>query len=132
MDAPSLPTDPVLSGQSFDWEKHLAFRNVFLLHFTQEGDREMLERLGSMWFEMALECADKWPDWPESPTRAELRAAAQDLHHTAAFLAAVGEERHKSSLDAEDERLSVAASSWAVEVGRLAVSIERRLAKGVS
>ena len=124
MDAPTPPTDPVPAEPSFDWERRLAFRNVFLLHFTQAGDREVLERLGNMWFEMALECSDKWPDWPESPTRAEMRAAAQDLHHTAAFLAAVGEERNRSSLDAEDERLALMASTWAEMVERLARGIE--------
>lgn len=123
-DPPAPPEDGAPAAPGYEWEKRLAFRNTFLLHFTQPGDREMLERLGNLWFEMALECADKWPEWPESSTRAEMRAAADDLHHTAAFLASVGHERHVSSLESEDERLALMASSWAEMVERLAKGIE--------
>jgi hypothetical protein len=119
------PADPPgTDTPSYEWEKRLAFRNVFLLHFTQPGDRELLDRFGNLWFEMALECADKWPDWPESATRCEMRAAAQDLRHSGAFLASVGNERKRSSLDLEDERLSVMADRWAVEADRIAAEIE--------
>jgi hypothetical protein len=102
----------------------LAFRNVFLLHFTDKRDRQALEYFGNLLFEMALECADKWPDWPESATRCEMRAAAQDLRHMGAFLAAVGNERNMSSLDLRDERLSVMADRWAVDADRIAAEIE--------
>ncbi|HSS50126.1 MAG TPA: hypothetical protein VLX28_14405 [Thermoanaerobaculia bacterium] len=128
---PSDPPDPpqvATDTPSYEWEKRLAFRNTFLLHFTQPGDRELLERLGNLWFEMALECADKWPDWPDGATRCEMRAAAQDLRHTAEYLASVGHERYVSSLDLEDERLSLMAERWAVEADRIAAEINALLA----
>src|SRR6476646_1565641 len=96
---PSDPPDPpetAIDTPSYEWEKHLAFRNVFLLHFTDPRDRAALVYVGNLWFEMALECADKWPEWPESSTRAEMRAVAQDLRHSGAFLASVGHERNVS------------------------------------
>jgi DNA-binding SARP family transcriptional activator len=79
--------------------------------------------VGNLWFEMALECSDKWPDWPESATRAEMRAAAKDLRHTAEFLLCVGHERNVSSLGLEDERLSLMADRWAVDADRIAAEI---------
>jgi hypothetical protein len=121
---PSDPPEVATAAPGYEWEQHLAFRNVFLLHFTDARDRAALVYVGNLWFEMALECADKWPDWPESATRCEMRAVAQDLRHSGAFLASVGTERKRSSLDLEDERLSVMADRWAGEADRIAAEIE--------
>jgi hypothetical protein len=118
------PGDPPLDPFDFDWESHVAFRHVFLLYFTQPGDREALEHLGNLAYNMALENLDKWPDWPESPTRAELRAVAMDLRNAAGFLAGIGEERRHSSLSDEDERLCVMASTWAQFTVQIAHGIE--------
>jgi hypothetical protein len=128
---PSDPPEVATAAPGYEWEKHLAFRNVFLLHFTDARDRAALVYVGNLLFEMALECSDKWPDWPDSATRCELRAAAQDLRHSGAFLASVGNERNVSSLDLEDERLSVMADRWAVEADRIAAEIDAVLASRI-
>ncbi|HSS50583.1 MAG TPA: hypothetical protein VLX28_16725 [Thermoanaerobaculia bacterium] len=122
-DEPEPPAnDPAF--YAYDWEDQPAFRNVFLLHFTKPEDRAALEHVGSMLYEMALEMSDKWPDWRENPTRAELRAVAVDLRHSAAFLASVGKEREFSSLESLEETLATMAGEWALMVARIARAIE--------
>ena len=116
------PTDPK-ARPLFPWEEHAAFRASFLMHFTTEGHRAALEAVGQLLYDSALE-AKNWPPWPESTTRAELRAAAADLRHTEAFLAAVGQEQYTVSLDTEDEQLSIMAREWSIMVGRIAQGIE--------
>jgi len=123
------PDDPPLDPSGYPWEQHFAFRHVFLLHFTQPGDREAFEHLGNLWYNMVLECSNKWPDWPESPTRAELRAVAMDLRHAAGFLASIGEERKHSSLPDEDERLCYMATTWAQFTLQIVRGIESVLPK---
>ena len=107
------------------WEEHAAFRSTFLMHFTKEGDRAALEILGQLLYEMLLEVYGGWPHWPESPTRVEMRAVATDLRHAQAFLAAIAEARHASSLKGEDERLSLLADGFSREVGRTAPASSR-------
>ena len=116
----SAPPNP----GTFPWEEHHAFRFSFLMNFTQEGDREAFEHLGNLLYNMALECSDKWPDLPESPTRAELRAVAMDLRHAAAFLVAIGDERNKSSLSQEDVLLCYMATTWGYTAASIARGIE--------
>jgi hypothetical protein len=110
----------------FPWEDHAAFRSSFLLHFTEDGHRAALEKIGQMLYDMALE-AKGWPEWEESPTRAELRAIAEDLHHAQGFLWTVAEEQRNVSLDPEDARLAVMAAEWSRMVGRIAHVIENML-----
>lgn len=121
------PTPPTIEdppeGPPFPWEDHAAFRSSFLLHFTAEGHRAALKAVGQMLYDMALE-AKGWPDWEESPTRAELRAIAADLRHAQGFLHSIGEEQHTVSLDSEDVRLALMAAEWSRMVGRIAHVIE--------
>ena len=51
-----------------------------------------------MSYTMLLETCDPWPEWPESTTQIELRAAVADLRHLTGFLASIGLERKKSAL----------------------------------
>jgi hypothetical protein len=118
------PDDPPLDPFDYPFESHMAFRHVFLLYFTQPEDVAALEHLGNLAYNMALEYSNKWPDWPESPTRAEMRAVVMDLRHAASFLAGIGEERRHSSLADEDERLCYMASTWAHMVAKIAKAIE--------
>ena len=85
--------------------------------------------MGALLYDVALENAPDWPDWPESATRAELRAVAADLRHASGILASIGQERRVSSLAPGDVRLSKHASGVARIVCKIANSIERRLAK---
>jgi hypothetical protein len=78
---------------------------------------------------MLLEVYDRWPAWPESSTRMEMRAAVADMRHLQGFLASVGIERRVSSLAPEDHKLSKHAAELARVLNKLANGIERRLAK---
>jgi hypothetical protein len=114
------PQDPPL----LPWEDHVAFRSTFLLHFTQPSDREALEHIGRMLYDSALELAGKWPRGKESPTRAELRAAAADLRHAESFIATVAGSRRVASLGVEDERLTYMVDEVWRDVGKTAKMLE--------
>lgn len=118
--APIPRIDPAL------WEKGEGFRETLLLHYTDPEANETLRRLGGLLFNQALEGA-AWPHHPEGTTRSELRAALADLRHLEGFLISVGREHQVSSLDPQDEALSLFAESQAVEVGRMADRIEEEL-----
>ncbi|HEY0557705.1 MAG TPA: hypothetical protein VGG20_25860 [Thermoanaerobaculia bacterium] len=124
--APPATWDPRKPGNSgpFPWEDHAVFRFTFLMWFTRPEDRELLEALGRMIYEMTLEVCGTWLSLPESTTRAEMRAAAYDLRHIEAFLWSVALEREHASLGVEDERLSIMAAEWSGMVGRIAKGIE--------
>ncbi len=116
------PTRPDLAP--FPWEDHPVFRFTFLLWFTREGDRDALEALGRLLYDMTLEVCGTWPRMPESTTRAEMRAVAKDLRHAQAFLLSIHQEQEASSLGVEDDRLAVMAGTWSSMVGRIASGIE--------
>jgi hypothetical protein len=116
---PEVKPDP---PSMWDWEKAPAFRNTFLYHFKPE-DRTTFTHLGRLLYDLIIEAPAMGADDPGSSTRAELRAAVQDLAHLGAFLASVGKEHKVSSLDSQDERLSRKAGPWAIEAVRLAVKI---------
>lgn len=116
------PTKPYLAP--FPWEDHPVFRFTFLLWFTREGDREALEAVGRLLYDMTLEVCGTWPQMPESTTRAEMRAVAKDLRHAQAFLLSIAREKDTASLGVEDERLSLMAEGWADHVGRAANGLE--------
>jgi hypothetical protein len=122
---PELTSESIFPDSS--WEEHAAFRSTFLMHFTKEGDRAALEILGQLLYEMVLDVNGVWPHWPESPIRVEMRAVAADLRHAQAFLAAIAEARHTSSLKGEDERLSLLADGYSREVGQTAKGLESAL-----
>jgi hypothetical protein len=107
-----------------DWESAPAFRSVFLLHFTQEGDREALEHVGRMLYDMALAASGDWPRWIETAVRTELRAVAADIRHASLFLESVVRERDTASLDSEDERLTYVVESYVEDLRRVASGIE--------
>ncbi|HSG38568.1 MAG TPA: hypothetical protein VLE27_02925 [Thermoanaerobaculia bacterium] len=107
-----------------DWENTPVFRSTFLYHFTQEGDRETLESLGRMLYDMVLEASKTWPGWIETPTRTELRAVAADVRHASLFLASVVKERRTVSLQAEDERLTFMVENYIRDLETVARGIE--------
>ena len=113
------------------WEDFAVFRESFLMYFTAPGLNMALRGAAENFFTLLLEHSggDGWPDWSESPTRTEMRAAAADLRHAQGFLASIGKERHISSLSPGDKKLSKFASDMARVIHRAANSIERKLAK---
>ena len=112
-----------------EWEDREGFRETLLLHFTDPEANNTLRRLGTLLFNVSLECAESWPHHPEGETRSELRAVLADLRHLEGFLASVGREHVVSSLTARDEAFSRFAEQQAIELGIIADRIEEELAR---
>jgi hypothetical protein len=110
-----------------DWERGEGFRETLLMHFTGRNDAAALRHVGALLYDLALGASHQWPDWPESPTRTELRAALADLRHLRGFLHAVGREHEVSSLAPPDIVLSQLAAEKARELARIVEELERRL-----
>jgi hypothetical protein len=121
--APIPRIDPAL------WEEHEGFRETLLLHFTEPAANATLRQLGTLLFNLALECSGSWPRHPEGTTGSELRAAVADLRHLQGFLGAVGREHVVSSLGSRDSALSQFALRQAHEVEAIADRIENELAE---
>jgi hypothetical protein len=109
------------------WEDFPVFRETFLMYISEPAFNASLRTAGEHFFTMMLETYDRWPQWQESSTRTELRAAVADLRHLQGFLKTVGTEHRLSSLDMEDAWLSKFAAKMAPQVGRIATWIEREL-----
>ncbi|HEX9940680.1 MAG TPA: hypothetical protein VGG03_01590 [Thermoanaerobaculia bacterium] len=130
----SSPPTPPAVPPAIDpaaWEDFPVFRETFLLYISEPQFNAALRTAAEHFFGMLLETYDRWPAWPESSTRMEVRAAISDLRHLQGFLASVGQERALSSLDAGDARLSKHASRVARLLKQVADTFERKLAKGV-
>lgn len=108
----------------FKWEDRAVFRETFLYHFTQPDTADSLRHLGSLFYTLVLGSCESWPDWPETPTRAELRASVADLFHLQGFIASVWKESEVASVPAEDLPLCKKALHWSRRVARLALEIE--------
>jgi hypothetical protein len=111
----------------FKWEDRVVFRESFLYYFTQPGTADSLRHLGSLFYNLVLASCESWPDWPETPTRAELRASVADLLHLQGFLASVWKESEVASVSAEDLPLCKTALHWSRRAARLAREIEAAL-----
>jgi hypothetical protein len=111
------------------WEDFPVFRESFLLYISEPAFNASLRAVGEHFFSMLLETYPRWPAWPESTTRMEMRAAVADMRHLQGFLGSVGQERRMSSLSPGDVRLSRYASGAARSLNRLANALESRLAK---
>jgi hypothetical protein len=116
---------------SWGWEKRNCFRQTFLYLFLPE-DRESFAAIGLLLYNLITEAPALGADDLESSTVSELRAAAQDCRHLGAFLASVGNERNVSHLGLEDQRLSLMAGRWAVDVDRVGAEIDALLQSHVA
>jgi len=113
------------------WEDHEGFRETLLLHYTDPAANTTLRRLGDLFLNLSLECAQGWPHHPEGETRSELRAALADLRHLEGFLSSVGREHEVSSLSADDDALSRFAEREAQKLARIADEIEQAIGERV-
>ena len=133
----SSPPPPVAGPPSIHpdaWEEYAVFRESFLMYFTAPGLNTALRQGAEQFFALLLEHSggEGWPDWQESSTRTELRAAVADLRHSVGFLASIGKERKISSLSPGDHKLSKFAGDTARTLNQIANAIERTLAKEAS
>lgn len=111
----------------FPWEDRAVFRESFLFYFTQPGVADVLRRVGVLLYDMTLQSYGEWPDWPETSTRAELRAAKVDLFQVQGFLSSIWKEGELSSVPAEDLPLCKLALGWSRAVAKVAREIEEAL-----
>ena len=114
------------------WEDFPIFRESFLMYISEPSFNAALRTAAEHFFTMMLESYDRWPEWQETSTRTEMRAAVADMRHLQGFLASVGKERHVSSLDAGDARFSKHASRVARLLKQVADTMEHKLAKGAA
>ncbi len=128
---PSEPPAPpaVATIDPTAWEDFPVFRESFLMYISEPAFNTSLRTAGEHFFAMLLEHYDRWPAWPESSTRTEMRAAVADLRHLQGFLASIGKERRLSSLDPGDAKLSKHASQVARLLKQVGDAMERKLAK---
>ena len=121
------PVPPVF--QPTAWEDYPIFRETFLIYVSEPEMNRALRTVGDYFFGMLLQCCDDWPEWPESSTRTQVRAAVADLRHLTGFLASVGKARREVTLSPEDVRLARCASEIARVLYRLANAIDCKLLK---
>lgn len=126
-DTASADVAPIPTIDPGAFEDHEGFRETFLFYFTEPKVNAALRGVGTLLFDLALECCGSWPVRPEGHLRAELNAALADLNHLEGFLSAVGREHLVSSLDREETALSRLAAHAAREVRRIAGRIEERM-----
>ncbi len=93
---PAVAIPPIIDPDHF--EDFPAFRESFLVLFTEPEHNAALRTIGALVFEMALEYRRYWPDQPEGSLRSELRAAVGDLRHAQGNLSLLGNEEHASAL----------------------------------
>jgi hypothetical protein len=107
-----------------EWEDYPAFRETFLMYFTEPPANAALRIFGRLFHDLVLEHYHHWPAWPESVTATELRSALADLRHLEGYLEAVGREREAAELKDSDATLSRIAGRLARELARVADEIE--------
>ena len=130
LDTPTVPpaAPPVIDPTL--WEDFPVFRESFLMYISDPHFNASLRTAAEYFFSMVLEMYQGWPQWQESSTRTEFRAGIADLRHLQGFMASVGKERHLSSLDEGDRKLSKHAARVARLLKQVADTMELKLAKG--
>jgi hypothetical protein len=111
----------------FPWEERAVFRETFLYYFTQPEAAHVLRRVGVLLYDMTLGACGEWPEWPESQTRAELRAAVVDLFQMQGLLSEIWKDGELSAVPAEDAPLCSRALDWSRVAARLAREIDGAL-----
>jgi hypothetical protein len=126
---PVLPSEeePYQPPAPFPWQERAVFRETLLVYFTQPGVADLLRRVGVFFYGLMLESSGEWPEWPETQTRAELRAAVVDLLQMQGFLGSIWEEGERTSVPDEDLPLCKQALQWSRRAASLAREIEAAL-----
>lgn len=122
---PVLPCEePYQPPAPFSWEERAVFRETLLFYFTQPGAGAVLRQVGTLLYDMTLGACG---EWPESRTRAELRAAVADLFQMQGFLSEIWKDGELSAVPAEDAPLCKRALDWSRVVARVAREIDGAL-----
>jgi hypothetical protein len=129
---PAVPAAVPATIDPAAFEDYAVFRESFLMYISEPAFNASLRVAAEHFFTMMLESYDRWPAWRETSTRTEMRAAVADMRHLQGFLGSIGLERHHSSLDAGDAKLSKHASRVARLLKQVADTMEHKLAKGAA
>jgi len=119
--------EPYQPPAPFSWEERAVFRETFLYNFTQPEAAAVLRQVGVLLYDMTLGACGEWPEWPESSTSAELRAAVVDLLQMQGLLSSVWEDGELSAVPPEDAPLCHQALDWSRVAARLAREIDEAL-----
>jgi len=119
--------EPYQPPAPFPWEERAVFRETLLFYFTQPGAGAVLRQVGTLLYDITLGACGEWPEWPESQTRAELRAAVADLFQMQGFLSEIWKDGELSAVPAEDAPLCKRALDWSRVVARVAREIDGAL-----
>ena len=119
--------EPYQPPAPFSWEERAVFRETFLYYFTQPEGANVLRRVGVLLYDMTLGASGEWPEWPETTTRAELRAAVVDLFQMQGFLSEIWQDGELSAAPPEDAPLCRLALDWSRVAARLAREIDEAL-----
>ena len=126
---PPQPSGPAISPpviQPEEWEEQPAFRETFLLYFTDPQANATLRRFGLLLHEFVLEFWRMWPSHAEGIFAAELRAAVADLRHVQGALQEwTGPAFALES--AYEVRLAEVGANVAAAIGELADTLETEL-----
>jgi hypothetical protein len=115
---------PVIRPEEF--EDYPAFRETFLLFFTDPGANATLRSFGRLLYEFVLEFWGMWPAHPEGIFQAELRAVAADLRQTQGTLA-MWTGPVVTSESPDQARLARTGAEVAAALGTLAERLEAEL-----
>ncbi|HEX6903348.1 MAG TPA: hypothetical protein VF789_26765 [Thermoanaerobaculia bacterium] len=109
-----------------DFEDHPAFRETFLLYFSDPEANAAFRAVGDLLYDFVLEYWQNWPEHPEGLLRASLRAAVADMRHVQGFLAewASPDTAHGSP---HEEHLAAFGGGIAHDLGVLADRLETEL-----
>ncbi len=120
------------AGEDYDFRT--AFRESFLWCFREPEHVELLRRVGSALYEVAME-GPYW-DWGASHglsgPRGYAIAAAADLEDLARYLQMIADEPAETAVSRADLGVCRAAAGWAGRVRRLAVDIREEVGEEVA
>jgi hypothetical protein len=126
---PPPPSGPAVSPPTIrpeDFEEYPAFREVFLVMFTDARANAAMRGFGMLLHELVLEFWGHWPNHPEGLFSAEMRSAVADLR---CVQGALQEWTGPGNpVDTEHERrIAEVAAEVARGIGKLATRLEVEL-----
>lgn len=123
MSDPKEPTTDALEPSD-------AFRETFLMLFTDPRDNAAWRRMESVLAQAVLDFSRYFPDRSEPCVVEELRAAARDLRHLEIHLGETVASNNEPGADpVMERRLTSRADTWAAQVAAIATEIEEAIAE---
>jgi hypothetical protein len=119
---PAVP--PTIAPE--DFEDYPAFRETFLVFFTDPTANATMRAFGKLLFDFVLATWGDWPDPPEGMLFASLRAAVADLRHLEGSLLE-WTDPEMVAFDPAETRAARVSRKLAGDLGALADRLDRTL-----